>query len=262
MAIPTVPAATRSQIGDFAQPYDLWNYRPQGETPGQRLDRLYAELLQEVRVAQTGVQVLLAFLLWVALNPPPAVSAYHRVLYVVALIFACLALALLIAPACASRIGHQRSVREVALQFGIRCAIGGIALLFLSLSCSIFIIFDILLLGSMLASTLGLAVVMWFLVWWYIVPLIIRRRHARRARPVAVPTRQVDLPAPPWDGPRIVQSSAPPAAARPAGEQPERTCSPLICQWQVRGGLLTSRWCSVQPSIFQFGGCDERGRRP
>ena len=43
--------------------HDQWNFMARRETPTQRLDRNYAEILQEVRLAQTGVQLLLAFLL-------------------------------------------------------------------------------------------------------------------------------------------------------------------------------------------------------
>ena len=49
--------------------HQAWNMRARGETPTQRVDRGYLELLQEVRVAQTGVQIVLAFLLWLAYSP-------------------------------------------------------------------------------------------------------------------------------------------------------------------------------------------------
>src|SRR5262249_5650590 len=46
--------------------HDEWNAAERGETPLQRADRAYGEILQEVRVAQTGVQILFAFLLALA----------------------------------------------------------------------------------------------------------------------------------------------------------------------------------------------------
>jgi len=46
--------------------HDEWNAGARGETPLQRADRAYGEILQEVRVAQTGVQILFAFLLTLA----------------------------------------------------------------------------------------------------------------------------------------------------------------------------------------------------
>jgi Family of unknown function (DUF6328) len=46
--------------------HDEWNAAERDETPLQRADRAYGEILQEVRVAQTGVQILFAFLLALA----------------------------------------------------------------------------------------------------------------------------------------------------------------------------------------------------
>jgi hypothetical protein len=45
---------------------DIWNAGQRSETPLKRADRNFAELLQELRVAQTGVQILFAFLLGLA----------------------------------------------------------------------------------------------------------------------------------------------------------------------------------------------------
>jgi hypothetical protein len=49
-----------------SEDHDDWNAGARGETPLQRADRAYGEILQEVRVAQTGVQILFAFLLALA----------------------------------------------------------------------------------------------------------------------------------------------------------------------------------------------------
>ena len=67
--------------------HDQWNFMARRETPTQRLDRNYAEILQEVRVAQTGVQLLLAFLLTVAFTPRFAtLTEFERGVYVGALV--------------------------------------------------------------------------------------------------------------------------------------------------------------------------------
>ena len=54
--------------------HDEWNADARGETPLQRVDRSYGEILQEVRVAQTGVQILFAFLLALAFTARFALS--------------------------------------------------------------------------------------------------------------------------------------------------------------------------------------------
>jgi Family of unknown function (DUF6328) len=63
----------RSGPGQAEEDRDLdhwqWNQAMRGETPAQAADRQFNELLQELRVAQTGVQILFAFLLGLAFTP-------------------------------------------------------------------------------------------------------------------------------------------------------------------------------------------------
>lgn len=61
---PEQPLATESGLVD-----DGWNQQARGETPMQRLDRNWADLLQELRVVQTGVQLLTGFLLTLPFQP-------------------------------------------------------------------------------------------------------------------------------------------------------------------------------------------------
>jgi hypothetical protein len=51
-----------------------WNQAMRGETEAQAADRHFSELLQELRVAQTGVQILFAFLLGLAFTPASPTS--------------------------------------------------------------------------------------------------------------------------------------------------------------------------------------------
>jgi hypothetical protein len=64
-AVPDVGAVRRD---------DAWNEQHRSKAPLQRADRNFAELLQEIRVLLTGVQILLAFLLAIALSPFSALS--------------------------------------------------------------------------------------------------------------------------------------------------------------------------------------------
>jgi len=69
------------------------------ETQKQRWDRNFADLLQESRVAQTGVQILFAFLLTLPFsNGFPRTTAFQKDVYVVALLSAAFSAALIIAP--------------------------------------------------------------------------------------------------------------------------------------------------------------------
>src|SRR5207237_9694655 len=82
-------------------------YDPTGrdETPLERCDRNLVELLQEVRVVQTGVQVLFAFLLTAPLSARfPDLSAFQRLTYFATLLAAGAAAILLIAPTAYHRL--------------------------------------------------------------------------------------------------------------------------------------------------------------
>src|ERR1051326_7498703 len=69
------------------------------ESAAERADRNFTELLQEVRVAQTGVQILFAFLLTMPFSARfTAIGAVDRAVYVVTLLAAAGASALLVAP--------------------------------------------------------------------------------------------------------------------------------------------------------------------
>src|SRR3954468_8871569 len=79
--------------------------RGRSESEKERLDRNLGELLQELRVALPGVQVLFAFLLVVPFNQRfPDISNFQRTLYFITLLLATAATACLIAPTAHHRI--------------------------------------------------------------------------------------------------------------------------------------------------------------
>ncbi|MFF1738124.1 DUF6328 family protein [Streptomyces sp. NPDC058247] len=73
----------------------------------------YAEILQEIRVAQTGVQFLLGFLMTLAFTPRfTELNAYKRDIYVTSLVLAFAAAALLTAPAPFHRLVTRRGLKH------------------------------------------------------------------------------------------------------------------------------------------------------
>jgi len=99
--------------------HDDWNAGARGETPMQRADRAYGEILQEVRVAQTGVQILFAFLLALAFQARfAAITDFQRVVYVVTLMLCAAATALLIAPAAMHRVIYRRRLKQHLVRVG------------------------------------------------------------------------------------------------------------------------------------------------
>ena len=141
------------------------------ETEKHRWDRNFADLIQELRVAQTGVQILFAFLLTLPFsNGFPKVSALQRDLYVVALLSAAAAAAMLISPVAFHRALFRQGRKPELVRYAHRMVTGGLAFLLISMVSSIFLIVDYLL-SRWVAIVLGVAAALWFLTFWVGVPL-------------------------------------------------------------------------------------------
>lgn len=158
--------------------HDQWNFSVRRETPTQRLDRNYAEILQEVRVAQTGVQLLLAFLLTVAFTPRFAtLTEFERRVYVAALVLGAAATALLIAPAAFHRLVYQRRLKRQLVLASSRFALCGLTLLMLSIGSALLLILSVTL-GPPLAAWFTAGALGWFALWWFVVPMWTRLRNS------------------------------------------------------------------------------------
>src|SRR3712207_7407058 len=84
---------------------DSWNMQQRAEGPLQRADRNFAELLQELRVVQTGVQILFAFLLTLSfMDRFATVDAFQRTVYVFTLVASATTIVLLVAPVAVHRL--------------------------------------------------------------------------------------------------------------------------------------------------------------
>src|SRR3954463_12232297 len=101
--------------------------RLRDETDTERLDRNLIELLQEVRVVQTGVQVLFAFLLTVPFSSRfDDITRFQRGAYFAALVGTTAASVLLIAPTSVHRILFRMGQKEYMVDLSNRLAIGGL----------------------------------------------------------------------------------------------------------------------------------------
>jgi hypothetical protein len=154
-----------------------WNTAARGETSMQRLDRNYAEILQEIRVAQTGVQLLLAFLLSLAFTPRfTTLTPFDKQLYVSTLLLGSASAALLMAPACYHRVVFRRRLKRHLVHAANRFAAIGLALLGLSLASAVLLILKIVV-DQRLAVVLTAGVLLWFAMWWYVLPMWTALRH-------------------------------------------------------------------------------------
>src|SRR5262245_39232260 len=158
--------------------HDDWNAQARGETPMQRADRAYGEILQEVRVAQTGVQILFAFLLALAFQARfGGITGFQRGTYVVTLMLCAGATALLIAPAAFHRVIYRKRLKQHLVRVANRLAISGLALLLLSMASAVLLIMDVVL-GLVPAILLAAGVLAWFTMWWFVLPVPARQLGA------------------------------------------------------------------------------------
>jgi hypothetical protein len=147
-----------------------------GETADERADRNFSDLLEELRVAQTGVQILVAFLLTLPLQSGfQRLTAAMRHLYEGTLTVAVLAGVLLIAPVAFHRVVFRDHLKEPLVRASHRLALGGLTLLAAALSGAVTLALSIAS-GWPLAITVGIAVVATILLTWSLWPLRLRAR--------------------------------------------------------------------------------------
>jgi uncharacterized protein DUF6328 len=156
------------------------------ETTLERSDRNLAELMQEVRVAQTGVQVLFGFLLTVSFtNRFGTLAAGEKALYFATLAAAGAAAMLLIAPSSHHRVLFQCGDKEDIVRVSNRYAIAGLACVALAMVGALTLV-AIVVIGGPFGAAAGVVAGLVTLWCWYLQPLRRRRRlHAEDRRSAA-----------------------------------------------------------------------------
>ncbi|HEY2637993.1 MAG TPA: DUF6328 family protein, partial [Solirubrobacteraceae bacterium] len=115
------------------------------ETELERLDRNLSELLQELRVAQTGVQFLFGFLLSLPFTQRfSQVTSFQRGLYLWTVIFAASAAAFLIAPVPFHRLVFRQRDKHRLIIVANRMSLAGLACLGVAIVSAIFLVTDYL----------------------------------------------------------------------------------------------------------------------
>jgi hypothetical protein len=144
------------------------------EPQKKRWDRNFADLLQELRVAQTGVQILFAFLLTLPFsNGFTKTTAFQKDVFVLALLSAAGAAALIIAPVAFHRALFRQGRKPELVRYAHAMATGGLAFTLVSMVSSILLITDYLL-SMRMAIILTSASAVWFLVFWAAIPWLRR----------------------------------------------------------------------------------------
>ncbi|MEV4757904.1 DUF6328 family protein [Micromonospora sp. NPDC049559] len=146
------------------------------ETEKQRWQRNFSDLLQELRVAQTGVQILFAFLLTLPFsNGFPKVTEFQKDVYVVALLSAAAATALIISPVAFHRALFRQGRKPELVKYSHSVASGGLAFMLISMVSSVLLVTDFILPRAVAAVLSGLTG-LWFLTYWAGLPLARARR--------------------------------------------------------------------------------------
>ncbi|WP_200215347.1 DUF6328 family protein [Micromonospora coerulea] len=144
------------------------------ETEKQRWQRNFADLLQELRVAQTGVQILFAFLLTLPFsNGFTRTTEFQKDVYIVALLSAAAATAMIISPVAFHRALFRQGRKPELVRFAHRMASGGLAFMLISMVSAVLLITDFVLSRAM-AIVLTALTALWFLVFWVILPFVRR----------------------------------------------------------------------------------------
>ncbi|WP_435971610.1 DUF6328 family protein [Streptomyces sp. Qhu_M48] len=154
------------------------NGRGRDETADERADRQWQDLMQEIRVVQTGVQILFGFLLTVAFTPRfESLGSTDKGIYVLTVILGSLATGALIGPVSFHRIVAGRQIKHRAVVWASRLTFIGILLLLATLTSSLFLILRVATDDALVPWLVG-GVLAWYLLCWFALPLWARERHA------------------------------------------------------------------------------------
>jgi len=144
------------------------------ESPPERLDRNTVELLNELRIAGTGIQVMFAFLLILPFNRGwTRTDSFQRTVYFITLLVVALAAFLLMAPPIHHRLLFRHGEKPFLIRTGNIMAIAGMICLGVGFVGILVLIADYVVGGAapVIVGVLAAAIIV---VLWFMVPLVRR----------------------------------------------------------------------------------------
>lgn len=156
--------------------------KERGETALQRVDRNWLEILQELRVLQTGIQILTGFLLTLPFQSRfPELDSFQIAVYLVLVVLSALITALLLGTVIMHRTFFRLRIKEALVRHAHRILRLTMVLVALVLVGTTGLIFDIVLdRAAGTITAIGLAVLI--LALWVAVPEVLKRRSMTAAR--------------------------------------------------------------------------------
>jgi hypothetical protein len=159
-----------------AAPDEAWDERARHETPTERLDRNWQDLLQELRVVQTGVQLLTGFLLTLPFQTQFArIETFQRTCYLITVGCAIAATGLLIAPVSLHRLTFRRHLRRRMVSVAHYLALSGLCLLAAAIVGVVLLTFSLVTGDAGGIAAAGLATLL-LVGLWVVLPLTIRKQ--------------------------------------------------------------------------------------
>lgn len=147
------------------------------ESPAEQLDRNTIELLNELRVAGTGIQVMFAFLLIVPFNKGwREVDSFERTVYFVTLLTVATAAFLLMAPPVHHRILFRMGQKRFLVGIANQVAIAGMVLLAVGLVGILILLSDVVV-GGAAPLIVGALAAAFLAGLWFVVPIVHREER-------------------------------------------------------------------------------------
>ncbi|ONK10200.1 DUF6328 family protein [Streptomyces sp. MP131-18] len=176
--------------------------RPRNETPPERDDRNFVELLQELRVTQTGVQILFAFLLTLAFSARfDDLDGFQRGTYICTLLLAMTATVLFTAPAALHRRLFRRGAKRQIVEVSSVLATVGLGVLALALTGALLLVVDVVLGRAEGVVTACGALLLCGALWGALPYAIKRRAEPVRYAATSAPSRSPRQARTPGDRP-------------------------------------------------------------
>jgi hypothetical protein len=147
------------------------------ETPTERSDRNWNELLQELRVTQTGIQILSGFLLTLPFQARfSSLDGTERRLFLLAVVSSTIATGLVVAPVSAHRIFFRQHEKRALVTMSDRMAKVGLAALAVTVSTVLALIFSVVV-GDGTGGLLAVLALVFFVTVWVVLPVVVLRRQ-------------------------------------------------------------------------------------
>jgi hypothetical protein len=155
------------------------------ETASERADRNWVEVLQELRVLQTGTQILTGFLLALAFQPAFSdLSDGERLFYLALVVCSALSAIVALAPVALHRTLFQRRAKPTVVAYGHAALITALSTVSLLLVGVVAFVFDVVV-GNAAAWVSASVLAVIIFVLWIAVPLMMRAARTHGAQPAS-----------------------------------------------------------------------------